>query len=68
MKVTEVHVEKAQTFNLGNYESLRLTIGMRAEVQDGETEEDVTAELIKRVDERMMEDMDEFVKKMNSED
>lgn len=40
-------VEYSKTFNIGNYESLR--IGLIAEVQSGENEKEVLQELNKRV-------------------
>ena len=44
-KVTEVRLDR--TYNLGNYESAK--IGLTAEVDDGETPEDVFEDLLAEI-------------------
>lgn len=49
MKIKEISVTVSRTFNLGNYESLRLEAGAVADLQDGEGPDDARQKLIEEV-------------------
>jgi hypothetical protein len=49
MKIKEISVTVSRTFNLGNFESLRLEAGATAGLDDGETPEQARPQLIEEV-------------------
>jgi hypothetical protein len=49
MRLKEISVTVSRTFNLGNFESLRLEGGAVADIEDGDTPEQVRTKLIEEV-------------------
>lgn len=60
MQVNEVRVEKSFTRNLGNFESTRVTYGLAATPDDGETADEVRAKLAAKVEGWIVEDVNQI--------
>lgn len=60
MKIREVSVTVSRTFNLGNYESLRLEGGAVADLQEGDDVVAARAQLLTEVRESLRQQYGEF--------
>lgn len=55
MSDTKVKVDLSYTRNLGNYESIRIGLGVEDHVRDGETVDSATERVYKFVEEKLIE-------------
>ena len=55
MSDTKVTVDLSFTRNLGNYESIKINIGVQDSVRDGETVDSATERVYKFVEEKLIE-------------
>lgn len=65
-KSTNVKIELQYVRNLGNYESLRVSIGVEDAVRLGESVNDATERVYKFVEEKLIEKMAEIEKELKS--
>ena len=54
MKVRQTSITVSRTFNLGNYESLRIEAGVVTEFEDGDTAETVRAAQLAEIRESLL--------------
>lgn len=66
MNQTNVKVELQFTKNLGNYESLRIGIGIEDFKRDGETTDEATDRVYAFVEKKLMEKVNEIEAELNS--
>ena len=63
---TVVKVDLSFTRNLGNFESIKIGIGVEDNVRDGENVDTATERVYKFVEERLIEKTQEIEKELNS--
>jgi hypothetical protein len=61
---TRVKVDLSFTRNLGNYESIRIGIGVEDDVRDGENVNDATERVYKFVEDKLIEKTNEVEKEL----
>ncbi len=64
MSETRVKVDLSFTRNLGNYESIRIGIGVEDDVRDGENVNDATERVYKFVEDKLIEKTNEVEKEL----
>jgi methyl coenzyme M reductase subunit D len=62
--VTNVRVELGFTKNLGNFENLRVSIGVEDYVRDGETVDDATERVYGFIENKIVEKVNEIQKEI----
>ena len=62
---TSVRVELQFTKNLGNYESLKVSIGIEDFKRQGESTDEATERVYKFVEDKVIEKMNEIAQEMN---
>ena len=63
--VTNVKVELGFTKNLGNFESLRVNIGVEDFVRDGETVDDATERIYSFVEQKLVKKVNDIDKELS---
>ena len=63
--VTKVHVELQFTRNLGNFENIRVAIGIEDHVRHGETTDTATERVYKFVENKLIEKVQEMESELN---
>lgn len=66
MSDTKVTVDLSFTRNLGNYESIKINIGVQDSVRDGETVDSATERVYKFVEEKLIEKTREVEDELNT--
>lgn len=64
MSETRVKVDLSFTRNLGNYESIRIGIGVEDDVRNGENVNDATERVYKFVEDKLIEKTNEVEKEL----
>jgi hypothetical protein len=65
MAETRVKIDLSFTRNLGNYESIRIGIGIEDDVRQGETASSATERIYKFVEDKLIEKTREVEKELN---
>lgn len=65
MKVKEVYVRIGRTFNLGDYESMRIDEGVTLQVEEGETSTSTINEGLAYLKQKLYVDAKEYKQELN---
>jgi hypothetical protein len=66
MPETKVKVDLSFTRNLGNYESIKISIGVEDDVRSGENVDSATERVYKFVEEKLIKKTQEIEEELNS--
>jgi hypothetical protein len=66
MSETKVKVDLSFTRNLGNYESIKISIGVEDDVRSGENVDSATERVYKFVEEKLIKKTQEVEEELNS--
>ena len=66
MSETKVKVDLSFTRNLGNYESIKISIGVEDDVRSGENVDSATERVYKIVEEKLIKKTQEIEEELNS--
>jgi hypothetical protein len=66
MSETKVKVDLSFTRNLGNYESIKISIGVEDDVRSGENVDSATERVYKFVEEKLIKKTQEIEEELNS--
>jgi hypothetical protein len=66
MSETKIKVDLSFTRNLGNYESIKISIGVEDDVRSGENVDSATERVYKFVEEKLIKKTQEIEEELNS--